>query len=166
MNIFSPTYFIKMKLYDCLNMHLNLVGRMYITNFPLHDMRVEIMWKLFYHEFVFFVDKCCATKICMMHVRWNIFKWVKIFHPTYMCIIHVLNTQHLCAKNMNPWNNKFHVNFEWTNEAGRFVMYRWNLLLWNLSFLYGIFSRTIQWYNLEKIKRFWQQGTQQWTSTR
>jgi len=23
---------------------------------------------------------------------------------------------------MNPWNNRFHVNFEWINEASKFEM--------------------------------------------
>jgi hypothetical protein len=56
---------------------------------------------------------------------------------------------------MNPWNNKFHVNFEWTNEVGRFVMYRYEIYSFEtFHFLHGKLSKTRQWYNLEKIKRF------------
>jgi hypothetical protein len=47
-----------------------------ITNFPSHNLIMEIMH-----------NTCCNH--------------LKIFHPTYMCIIHVLNAQHTCAKHMN-----------------------------------------------------------------
>jgi hypothetical protein len=52
----------------------------------------------------------------------NIFKWLKIFHPTYTCIIHVLNAQRPCAKNMTPWNYEFCVNFKRTYEVSKFLM--------------------------------------------
>jgi len=41
---------------------------------------------------------------------------------TYSCIIGVLDIWHPCAKNMNPWNNRFCASFEQTNEVGKFVM--------------------------------------------
>jgi hypothetical protein len=49
-----------------------------------------------------------------------IISWVHIFCTWILSIqnthdIHVL-------ENMNPWNNKFHVNFEWINEASKFEM--------------------------------------------
>jgi hypothetical protein len=35
--------------------------------------------------------------------KW-IHMWMKIFHPTYMCIIHVLNAKHPCAKHTQKNN--------------------------------------------------------------
>jgi hypothetical protein len=32
---------------------------------------------------------------------------MKIFHPTYTCIIHVLNAKHMCAKCTNPQKKNF-----------------------------------------------------------
>jgi len=91
---------------------------------------VEIMRKLFLHEFVFFADGCHASKT---HINKN-FKWLKIFHLIYTCIIGVLDVQNPCAKNMNPWNNKFCASSEQTNEVCKFVMLieRWNLNLESL----------------------------------
>jgi hypothetical protein len=87
------------------------------TNFPSHNLKMEIVWKLFFHEFLFFAHGCW----CLKHV-WCMYKcgW-KYFNHTYMCIICVLDAWYLCAKNTNPWNNKFHANFEWTYETNKFV---------------------------------------------
>jgi len=50
-----------------------------------------------------------------MHVEigWNNFKWLNTFHPTYMCIIHILNAQHSCAENMNSWKKWFSHDFHY-----------------------------------------------------
>ncbi len=89
------------------------------TNFPSHNLMMEIMWKLFFHEFMFFAHGCW----CLKHV-WCMYKcgW-KYFNHTYMCIICVLDAWHLCAKNTNPWNNKFDANFEWTYETNIVTLY-------------------------------------------
>jgi hypothetical protein len=39
-----------------------------------------------------------------------------------MCIIYVLDPQHLFAKNTNSWNNKFYANFEQPNETNKFMI--------------------------------------------
>jgi hypothetical protein len=85
----------------------------------------KIVGKLLFHMGLYFLHSSIIRLKHMMHiwVGWNIFDHLKIFHPIYTCIIHVLNPQHPCAKNTNPWNNIFHVNFKRTNEIGKFVMY-------------------------------------------
>jgi hypothetical protein len=46
-----------------------------------------------------------------------------LFHPIYTCIICVLNTQHLCAKNMNSWKNDFCTIYVIKSWDGQFVMW-------------------------------------------
>jgi hypothetical protein len=43
-------------------------GESYITNFPSQDLIMEIVGKLFFHEFMFFEHKCCASKTHMIHI--------------------------------------------------------------------------------------------------
>jgi hypothetical protein len=84
---------------------------------PTHDLIMEIVWKCSFMNSCFLhMDVGCLKHIwCTYKCGW------KYFNYTYMCIIFVLDAWHLCAKNMNPWNNKFHANFEWTHEANKFV---------------------------------------------
>jgi hypothetical protein len=71
--------------FDCFN----------VINFPSHDLIVEIVQNSLFHEFMFFTCRYHWSKTCMMHIP------LKIFHYIYMCIKHVLNTQHPCGKNTN-----------------------------------------------------------------
>jgi hypothetical protein len=79
-------------------------------------------------------------------IRMNFFScgWKK-FHPIYMCIIHILNTKHSCAKCKNPWKSDFSMISITKLWGGKFVMWHDMLLLfkpsctlihifWNLNF--------------------------------
>ncbi len=44
------------------------------------------------------------------------------FHPIHMCIIHVLNAQHMCAKCTNSQKNDFHLISIMKLWDGLFVM--------------------------------------------
>jgi hypothetical protein len=88
-----------------------------ITNFPSHDLIMEIIWKNLFYKFMILHMDIMSIK----HV-WCMYKWLKIFHLTYTCTTCVLNAQYPCAKTMNPWNNTFHANFKWTNEVSKFAM--------------------------------------------
>ncbi len=48
--------------------------------------------------------------------------FMKKIHPTYTCIICVLNAKHLCAKRTNPWKNDFHIISTTKSWDGKFVM--------------------------------------------
>jgi hypothetical protein len=45
-----------------------------------------------------------------------------MLHPTYMCIIYVLDAQHPCVKNPNLWKNDFHMISIIKLWDGKFVM--------------------------------------------
>jgi hypothetical protein len=88
-----------------------------ITNFSSHDLIMEIIWILFFINSWFLHMDVMFIK----HV-WCMYKWLKIFCLTYTCTTCVLDVQYPCAKTTNPWNNRFHANFKWTDEANKFVM--------------------------------------------
>jgi hypothetical protein len=73
-------------------------------------------FNLILHEICYFMG-FCFLHIDVVHLKhmWYTYKSdeifsrgsLKIFHPIYKCIIHVLDVGHLCAKITNLWNNDF-----------------------------------------------------------
>jgi hypothetical protein len=60
--------------------------------------------------FVSFKHGCCMS----IHVVYTqkLYTWLSCLN----------NAWHLCLTNTNLWNNKFHMDLEWTHEACKFVM--------------------------------------------
>lgn len=56
------------------------------------------------------LDHHWTTLVCLVPI-WLFGGWIlihmKILHPTYTCLVCVLNTWHTCAKCANPWKNNF-----------------------------------------------------------
>jgi hypothetical protein len=67
------------------------------------DMNVICLFVLFRH-------KCCV--------------YIHIFYTWKSCtrLSCLNNAWHLCVNDMNPWNNRFCMDLEWTHEAYKFVM--------------------------------------------
>jgi hypothetical protein len=55
--------------------------------------------------FVLFRHKCCVS--------------IRIVYTRKLCtrFLCLNNAWHLCVNNTNPWNNKFHMDFEWPNDV-------------------------------------------------
>jgi hypothetical protein len=74
---------------------------------------------------IFRVHVFCMRMLCIQKKLWCMYKYDEIFHCIYMCIIHVLNTQHSCAKNKNSWKNDFCIISIIKSWVGKFVMQSW-----------------------------------------
>jgi hypothetical protein len=78
-----------------------------------------IVWTLMLCTF--FWHKCCMP-ICIVYT------WCYMFIPIiytqksckqFPCLN---NAWHSCLNNMNPWNDRFHIDLEWTHGVYKFVM--------------------------------------------
>jgi hypothetical protein len=94
-------------------------------------------------QFVFFIYWCCMF-ICVVYI-WKLCTW------QLPCLN---NAQQSCLSNMNPWNNRFHMDLEQNHEACKFVMWRHNFPFWScLKCKWGS-----QWFAFE----FWWFFLQKW----
>jgi hypothetical protein len=121
------------KIFVCFNLwwpwiendvqHTTILTFLHSYNITIHIICVcisqishPIIWSWKSCENHYFMSLCFLhiVVMCLKHVwctyKYNeiFFKWLKIFHPIYTCIIHVLNTRHLCAK-------------KWTHEITNFM---------------------------------------------
>jgi len=96
--------------------------------------------KFSFHKFVWNRHKCHSFILfehqCHVHcLNTNVICLFVLFKHGCCMFIHVVytwksstqlsclnNAWHSCFNNMNPWNNKFHMNLKWTHEAYKFVM--------------------------------------------
>ncbi len=82
------------------------------------------------HLFALFEHQCCVHYLNM-----NVICLFILFKHERCMFIHVVYTQKLCTRflclnnaqnsclnNMDLWNNKIHIDLEWTHEACKFVM--------------------------------------------
>jgi hypothetical protein len=72
----------------------------------VHYLNTDVicMFVLFKHE--------CYVSIRIIYT-WKLCTWISCLN----------NAWHSCVNNMNPWNNKFCTNLEWTHETFKFIMY-------------------------------------------
>jgi len=81
----------------------------------------SILCTLFRHEchmhIILFKRGCCMS-ICVVYTR-------KLC-TQFPCL---KNAWHSCLNNTNLWNNRFHMDLEWTHEPYEFVMWFFLLLL-------------------------------------
>ncbi len=83
------------------------------------------------HLFVLFEHRCCVHCLDM-----NVICLFVLFRHECCVFIHIVyirksctrlpclnNAWHSCVNNMNPWNNKFRTDLEWTHETDKFVIY-------------------------------------------
>jgi hypothetical protein len=91
----------------------------------------------------------CHSFICIV---WTSMSCALFKHECYM-LIHIVYTRksctwllrlnnawHSCVNDMNPWNNRFHMDLKWTHEAYKFVM-----VLMQVSYLSKLFKMFKKW---------------------
>jgi hypothetical protein len=112
-----------------------------ITNFMGHDLAIIVMQNLLFigsygidmnviHLIVLFEHWSCAhffdTNVVCLFVLFT--HWCYMFIPIiytqksckqFPCLN---NAWHSCLNNMNPWNDRFHIDLEWTHGVYKFVM--------------------------------------------
>jgi hypothetical protein len=98
-----------------LTFRVTYLSATYYHKLPIARFDNETHVKIIFSWVHIFAHGCHVFETCMC---------IQIFHPIYMSNIQVLNTQHLCAKNTNLWNNICLCEFQWTNEISKFVISR------------------------------------------
>jgi hypothetical protein len=113
----------------------------HITNLMGHDLTIIVLWNLFliglyginmdvihllvllenwYHAHCLNTNVICLFVLfkhgCYMVIR------VVYTQKLYTWLPCLNNARHLHLTNMNLWNNRFHMDLEWTYEACKFVM--------------------------------------------
>jgi hypothetical protein len=112
-----------------------------ITNFMGHDLAILIVQNLLFiglygidtnviHLLVLFEHwcrvHCLDTNVMCLFILFR-YRCCMSIHVVYIrksCTLFscLNNARHLCLNNTNLRNNRFHINFEWTHEAYKFVM--------------------------------------------
>ncbi len=112
-----------------------------IINLKGHNLIIIVVWNLLFigsygiytdviHVLVLFEHQCFVYCLNM-----NIICLFILFEHKYCMSIHVVyiwklctqfsclnNAWHSCLNDMNPWNNRFCMDLEWTHETYKFVM--------------------------------------------
>jgi hypothetical protein len=85
--------------------------------------------------FVLFRHGYCMS-ICVIYT-WKLCTWLSCLN----------NAWHLCLNDMNPWNNRFHMDFKQTYEVYKFTML---LVRWYDQDVKGIFQVWLTFYSYVK----------------
>jgi hypothetical protein len=112
-----------------------------ITNFMGHDLAIIVMQFFIFislygidmdviHLFVLFEHQCCVhcldtNVICLFILfKHECCMFIRVVYTKNLCTWFLCsnNTQYSCLNNMNLWNNRVHMDLEWTHEAYKFVM--------------------------------------------
>jgi len=106
-----------------------------ITNFMGHNLAIIIVWNYFFIG-LYGIDTDVIQLLILFEHRCHVHCWdtnvicmfILFRHKccVFICIVDtwklctqlscLINAWHLCVNDMNPWNNRFHTNLEWTHE--------------------------------------------------
>ncbi len=117
---------------------------------------------------------------CHMHVRivytWMLCVYSYCLHmKSCTWLLCLNNARHSCVNNMNPWNNRFHMDLEQTHEAYKFgwiffSLSNKGLLLTSVTTTVGPCVNMFSWFFLPKLCFwnltifFWTKSTKYFTS--
>jgi hypothetical protein len=103
------------------NSHAKFVyHRMGLYGIDMYAIHLIVLFEHWYHMhylntnvicfFVLFKHRCCM--------------FIHVVHTWRSCTQFPFsnNAWYLCVNDTKPWNNKFHTDLKWTNEAYKFVM--------------------------------------------
>jgi len=115
-----------------------------ITNFMGRNLAIIVMQNLLFissygidmdviHLFVLFEHRCHVHRldtnvICLFILfKHECCVFIRIVYTRKLCtwFLCLNNAWHSCVNDMNPWNNRFCMDLEWTHEAYKFVMMFW-----------------------------------------
>jgi hypothetical protein len=119
-----------------------------------HDLAIIVVWNfLFISLYEIDMDVIYLLVLfehqCRVHcLNTNVICLFILFKPK-CCVFHIIYTWKLCTQlpclnnawhsnvnDANPWNNRFHMDLEWTHKAYKFVMWVYE---WCCEFVMNLF---------------------------